>query len=143
MFSHAKFLKKVETLQKRALRFLYHEHNFPLEEIFKKFGKVYIEVNRFRYVSIEIYKSINNINPSFMKQIFQLRDTNRTVRNRYKLNLGVPKVNQVSYGEKSLRFYGSKIWNSLPLYIKTSGNLKTFKNISDSWNGRTCNLSQS
>ena len=95
------------------------------------------------YVCIEIYRSINNTNPSFMKQIFQLRETNRTVRNRYKLNLSVPKVNQVSYGEKSLRFYGPKICNSLPLYVKTSENLKTFKNIIKNWNGRTCNLSQS
>ena len=143
MFSHAKFLKKVETLQKRALRFLYHEYKFPLDEILKKSGKVCIEVNRFMYVCIEIYRSINNTNPSFMKQIFQLRETNRTVRNRYKLNLSVPKVNQVSYGEKSLRFYGPKICNSLPLYVKTSKNLKTFKNIIKNWNGRTCNLSQS
>ena len=30
-----------------------------------------------------------------MKQIFQLREINRTVQNRYKLNLNVPKVNQL------------------------------------------------
>ena len=59
-----------------------------------------MELNRLRYLCIEIYKTINNINPSFMKQIFQLRETNWTVRNQYKLNLNVPKVNQVSYGEK-------------------------------------------
>ena len=80
MFSHAKSLKKVETLQKRALRFLYNDYSSPLEEILKKSGKVCMEVNRLRYLCIEIYKSINNINPSFMKQIFQLRETDRTVR---------------------------------------------------------------
>ena len=73
-----------------------------------------------------------------MKQIFQLRETNRTVRNHYKLNLSVPKVNQVSYGEKRLRFYGPKIWNSLPFHVKTSKNLKTFEDIKN-WNGSTCN----
>ena len=139
MFSHAKSLKKVEALQKRALRFLYNDYNTPLEEILKKSGKVCMEVNRLRYLCIEIYKSINNINPSFMKQIFQLRETNRTVRKQYRLNLCVPKVNQVSYGEKSLRFYGPKIWNSLPLHVKTSDNLKTFKDIIQNWNGSTCN----
>ena len=51
----------------------------------------------------------------------------------------VPKVNWVSYGEKSLRFYGPKIWNSLPLHVKTSENLKTFKDIIKNWNGSTCN----
>ena len=43
-----------------------------------------------------------------MKQIFQLRETNRTVRNQHKLNLIVPNVNQVSYGEKVWDITGLK-----------------------------------
>ena len=97
-----------------------------------------MEVNRLRYLCIEIYKTINNINPSFIKQIFELKKRNRTVRNQYKLNLNIPKVTQVSYGEKSLRYYGPKIWNSLPFHIKISENLKTFKDIVKTWNGSTC-----
>ena len=88
-----------------------------------------MELKRLRYLCMEIYKTISNINPSFIKQIFQLRDPNRTVRNQYKLNLNVPKVNQVSYAEKSLRYYGPKIWNSLLFHIKASENLKFFKDI--------------
>ena len=71
MFSHAKSLKKVEALQKRALRFLYDDYNSPSEEILKKSGKFCMELNRLRYLCIEIYKTINNINPGFMKEIFQ------------------------------------------------------------------------
>ena len=129
MFSHGKSLKKVEALQKRALRFLYDDYNFPFDEVLKKPGKFYMELNRLRYLCTEIYKIINNINSSFMKQIFQLRETNRSVRNQYKLDLNVRKVNQVSYGEKSLRYYGTKIWNSLPFHVKTNENLKTFKDM--------------
>ena len=104
MFSYAKSLNKVETLQERALRFPYNDYNSPLEEILKKSRKVCMEVNRLRHLCREIYKTINNINPSFMKQIFQLRKTKRTVRNQCKLKLSVPKVSLVSYGEKSLRY---------------------------------------
>ena len=82
VFSHAKSLKKAEVLQKGALHFLYDDCSSPLEQIFKKYGKVFAEVNRFRYLCIEIYKTINNINPSFMKPIVQLKKTNRTVRNQ-------------------------------------------------------------
>ena len=104
MFSHAKSLKKVETLQEKALRFPSNDYNSPSEEILKKSRKVCMEVNRLTYFCREIYKTINNINPRFMKQIFQLRETKRTVRNQCKLKLSVPKVNQISYGEKSLRY---------------------------------------
>ena len=108
MFSHANSLMKVEALQKRGLRFLYDDYNSLSEEILKKSGKFCMELNRSRYLCIEIYKTINNINPRFMKQIFQLRETNRTFRNQYKLNLSVPKVNQVSYSEKVLDIMGLK-----------------------------------
>ena len=43
-------------------------------------------------------KSIQNVNPSFMKQIFQLRETNSIVQTQCKLNFSVPKVNQVIHG---------------------------------------------
>ena len=74
-----------------------------------------------------------------MKQFFQLRETNRTVQNQCKLNLIVPKVNQVSYGKKNLGFYGAKIWKFLPIHAKTSKNFKTFEEIIKNWNGSTCN----
>ena len=35
--------------------------------------------------------------------------------------------------------YGPKIWNFLPFHVKTSENLKTFKNIIKNWNSSTCN----
>ena len=80
MFSHVKFLKKVEALQKRPLCFVYDDYNSPSEEILKKSGKVCVEVNRLRYLCIEIYN--NNVNRSFIKQVFQFRETNRTIRNQ-------------------------------------------------------------
>ena len=81
-FFNAKSLKKVEILQKRVLHFLYEHYNSPLENIRKKSGKVCMEVNRLRYLCIEIYKTINNINPRITKQTFQLRETNRAVRSQ-------------------------------------------------------------
>ena len=77
-----------------ALHFLYDDYSSPLEEILKKSGKVCMEVNRLRYLCIEIFKSMNSINPSFMEKIFLLREINSTVRNQFKLNLSVSKVNQ-------------------------------------------------
>ena len=44
-----------------------------------------------------------------MKQIFELRETNRNVREKYRLNLNIPNYNQVTFGKKSLRILGPKI----------------------------------
>ena len=137
IFSRAKSLNKVESLQKRALRVLYEDYVLSYEELLQKAGKVTMKVNRLKSLCIEIYKSINNINPTYMNEIFKLRKTSRAVRSNCKLNLDVPTINQVSFGDKSLRYYAIKIWNSLPFLIKSSKNLEAFKNIIKSWNGKS------
>ena len=126
MFSSAKSLNKVESLQKTALRFLYEDYVLSCEELLQKAGKETMKVNRLRSLCIEIYKLINNINPTYMNEIFKLRKISRAVRSNYKLNLDVPTINQVSFGGKSLRYNGSKIWNSLSFHVKSSKNLEAY-----------------
>ena len=97
MFSSAKSLNKVESLQKKALRFLYEDYVSSYEELLQKAGKETMRINRSRSLCIEIYKSINNINPIYRNEIFRLRKSSRAVRSNYKLNLDVPTINQVSF----------------------------------------------
>ena len=108
-----------------------------------------MNAHRLQFLCIEIYKRLNDLNPSFMKESFEKRKNNRVksdsyklnlnnrvksdsyklnLNNRvksdsYKLNLNILGRNQVKLGTKSLTFYGSKIWNSLPVRIKTAENL--------------------
>ena len=65
--------------------------------------------------------------------------TDRRVRNQYRLNVDIHKVNQVSFGNKSTRSFGLKIWNYLPPHIKSSENLETFKRVKKNWDDITCN----
>ena len=81
-----------------------------------------MNVKRLRFLCAEIFKAIHNLNPSFMKQIFKLREAKRHVREKYRLNLNIPNYNQDTFGKKSLRIFGPKIWNSLPGHIKSSKN---------------------
>ena len=74
-----------------------------------------------------------------MKEISEKRGENRVTRERYKLNLNIPRRNQVMFGNKSLKCYGPKIWNALPVNIKTAENLNTFKDLMKKWNGVSCN----
>ena len=64
-----------------------------------------------------------------MNDIFKLRNTDRLTREKYKLNLEIPKPKKATFGTRSLRSYGLKIWNALPYHIKTSDNLNSFKSI--------------
>ena len=64
-----------------------------------------------------------------MNDIFKRRNTDRLIREKYKLNLEIPKPNQFTFETRRLRSYGPKIWNALPYHIKASYNLNSFKTI--------------
>ena len=120
------------------MRFLYNNYQLTYEELLGKANSSTINVKRLRFLSVEIYKTVNNLNPSFMKQIFELRETNRNVREKYRLNLNIRNYNQVTFGKKNLRILGPKIWNSLPYDIKSSKNLETLKTVIRNWDGVNC-----
>ena len=86
-FCSAKSVKKIEKIQERALRILYS--NF-----FSDF-----EVKRLRTLAMEVFKTLNNMNSEYMKEIFH-----KTAFTTYRhLNLEVNKNHTTKYGNKSLR----------------------------------------
>ena len=107
-------------------------------DLLKKSGKSTVNVSNYRSWCIEVFKTLNDINPTFIKKIFKLRMTNCPIRENYNLNLEIPKSNQVRSGTKSLRYLGPKVWNSLPYHIKSSDNLTIIKTLIINWNRTVC-----
>ena len=129
MFSSAQSVNKIENLQKRALRFLYDDSEASYEDLLSKGGKSTMNVRRLKTLCAEIYKTLNDLNPSFMNKIFKLKTHGREIRDKYKLNLDIHKWNQK---------LGSSIWNNLPYHVKSSETLDTFKNLLKNWDGNSC-----
>ena len=43
-----------------------------------------------------------------------------------------------TFGYKSLKVLGPKIWNNLQYHVKSSETLDTFKNMLENWDGNSC-----
>ena len=78
--------------------------NTNIEVELEKSGKCNMNIRRLRCLCVEIYKTLNDLNPSFMKETFEKREKNRVTRDRYKLNLNIPRRNQFTFGAKSFKF---------------------------------------
>ena len=89
--------------------------------------KTTMEVDRLIKLCIEIYKTLRNLNAPYMKTIFK-KPSNRA-SNRLKHNIYLPKHNQATFGTKSLRVLGPKLWNTLPENIKSADSLPIFKRL--------------
>ena len=132
MFSSASSLKKIENLQKRALRFLYNDYDISYEELLLKSGRATMNVNRLRILCTEICKIIliPNLWETFLVQE-KLADLFE--------NFSIPVHNQVTFGSKSLRVFAHKVKNNLLYHIKSFANLELFKMIIKHWNSIRCN----
>ena len=113
-FCSAKSVKKIEKIEERALRILYNDFSSDFESILNKCGKSTMEVKRLRTLALEVFKTLNNMNPEYMKEIFH-----KTAFSTHRpLNLEVNKNHATKYGNKSLRCLRPHIWNSLSNQIK-------------------------
>ena len=66
-------MDKIDKIQERIPRFLYDEHDSSYEELLDKSEKCTAQVNRLRYLCIEIFKTLNQRNPEFMQSSFETR----------------------------------------------------------------------
>ena len=95
-----------------------------------------MEIKRLRNLATEIFKTVYNLDPSFMKNIFTLNENARLPPN----DMVVKSHNSATYGDKTLMALGpKKIWNALPQKIK-SETYKKFMEFIDLWFGQNVNV---
>ena len=82
-------------------------------------------IKRYITLSLEIFKTQNVLNPSYMQGLFYLRFSSSRRPN----NLAVVRTNTNTYGTKSLRSLGAQVWNSLPKYINAEASLAHFRSL--------------
>ena len=80
-----------------------------------------------------MYKVKNELSPIFMQELFThnpARGKDRFLR---------PNVKSVTYGDKSLRIFGPKIWNEMiPENLKSRVSLESFKESIKGWIPTNC-----
>ena len=110
--------------------------NEALESLLARNNSVSLHQRNLQLLLVEIFKTKENLNPSFMKDIFVERTENYNLRSGNTLQL--PKARTTTYGIESVSFLGSLLWHALPESLKKSENLAVFKRKLRSWNGLDC-----
>ncbi len=116
----------MENVQKRLLRNVYEDYESKLATL---------EVQRYRFIATHIYKAVNKFSPIYIQELFEIKDLVYNVRDPIRTK--VSKCASVTYGLKSLRFLGNMIWNSLPINIKMSESLCSFRKKIQAYKGIT------
>ena len=104
MFCQKSSYKKIESIQKRALRLVFLEHEKPFNEILELYKEKSIHSMHLILLATEIFKIYLNLNPTFMSSLFLQKEVFYNLRNSNLLN--IPKVNSSKYGTHSVFFQG-------------------------------------
>ena len=79
--------------------------------LLKKSDKSLMKVRRLRMMVLEILKNLNDLEPSFMKNLFNKRNN----INRRKNDLIIHLRNSITFESNSLRYFGANVWK---IYLK-------------------------
>ena len=111
MFHDRKSYNKINKIHERALRIMHKDSTSNFEGLLIESNSVSIHQSNLLLLLIETYKTINNLNPSFMADVFA---TNVVPYNlRGSTNLILPKARTNLYGIDAVRLVGQKLWQIL------------------------------
>ena len=84
--------------------------------------------NRLDYqIAVLIYKSENGSTPKYIDNLLIVSNNdNYNLRSKTIRNLQIQNFN-TDYFKQSFTYLSVKVWNKLPINIRTSSNLKSFK----------------
>ena len=129
-------INKIEKVQERSLKFILNDYDKAYFQLLDISKKPFMEVKRLRILIVEIFKTLHDLNPIFMKDIFHFCQN----KSHKKHNLHVHSCIMPRYGNNSLCVLGAHIWNSLPENIKCTDSVYELKNFLKGWYGWKCYL---
>ncbi len=120
-------LDKLQDVQNAAARLLtrtrQNEHITPILQRLHWLPIIY----RIQYkVLLLVYKALNGLAPQYIEELLQYRNARPGLRSAGRL-LDVPRTRTVTYGDRAFCTVGPRLWNSLPMDLKTTPSINSFK----------------
>ena len=117
---------KINKIHERCLRLIYNNKKSSFENLLDKDKSVSIHHKNLRSLVIDMYKVHRGISPEILSDLFPLRQAHQyNLRNRSQFI--IPNVKTVNYRFESLRYLGTKIWETIPSHLREIDSLKNFK----------------
>ena len=107
---------KINKIHHRALSIAYRDNNSSFESLLEKSGSVTIHHRNWQLSAVEIFKAHNNLSPSIMSELFEIKEMKYEICNEMNLRLNLPRTS--TYGIDSLSYLSANIWTHVSLEIK-------------------------
>ena len=129
--THPSLLDPISILQKKILRIIvFSEKTAPSAPIFDNLRILKLNDIITYQITSFVFECVHNIAPSYFHGYFTSieRIHNIGARQSTRGDLFALCYNTTQYGVRSIHYSGVRLWNSLPLEIRNSNSISSFRN---------------
>ena len=131
MFHNRTINSRVSKIRERALRIVCKDSGNDFVN-----SSVTTHKRSLLLLTVEIFKTKNDLNPTFMKGIFADRYRYYSLRRANDLQL--LKVMTIIYGTENIQYIGCLLWSSFLPFLKDCCTIQEFKRRIKQWTGDSC-----
>ena len=113
------------------MRFVFHDFKSTDEQLLIRGSFLSISALRVKFLAIEVYRCYYGLNHVYLNELFERSPSHYNLRDPY--CLVQPTFRTMKYGFRSFRYFGAKVWNTLPAHLKGIDNLASFKTNITHW----------
>ena len=125
MFHSRRLNNKINSIHERALRIAYQDNTSAFQELLNKDNSVSIHHGNLQVLATEMFKIHRGLSPEILRETFVSKTSSYNLRRN--ATFEKRKVHSVYHGTESLSFLGPKIWDLVPVELKQSETLYSFK----------------
>ena len=137
MLHSKKATTKINNVHYRMLKILYNDTESSFEQLLAKDNTFTVHETNIQKLMTEMYKAKSQMGPSLLQEIFR-NPCYKGPQLRNGKYFKKPTIRTQKYGEKSLEYFGTLIWNLLPKNIKEADCIENFKMLIKYWKPIKC-----
>ena len=114
-----------------GLRFVFSDFKSTYVELLKRGNFLPLSIYRLKFLAIEVYKCVKNLNPPYFNDLFIHKNIDYDLRDKHKVEQ--PKFDTKRFVYRAFMYNGLKLWNSLPIDAKYSNSIQEFRTKITKW----------
>jgi hypothetical protein len=121
-------LGKLQRAQNNAARIVLRKRKFDhTKPLLRELHWLPVDARIEYKIATLCYRCLHDLAPSYLKELLTPYVPSRQLRSSQCSQLRIPRVRLARYGQRSFAFAGPMIWNSLPVQIRNSQTLQSFR----------------
>ena len=121
-------IRPLQIAQNYAARILFQENKYcHITPLLKELHWLLIKARIEYKALLFVYKSLNNLAPSYLSSLISYYKPNRSLRSSNNQSLVIPRSKKASMGDRAFSVFAPKAWQKLDCSVQNSSSLTIFK----------------